>query len=191
MCLPVTSKKQYEKKYMPGINLSRSAEQAAELKKYDSFGRGAISILVILALTLAAWGGIAYYERQLSAEIGGIVSEISAKRGVFSGVDVDDVADFQFRLEILKAGLKEQVSPAGMLGSVEGLLLPGVVLEKYSFDAEKKTVSLSGEADALGTIARQMVLMKRMPGFSGLSMNSLSREDGGMFTFDLSIALSL
>jgi hypothetical protein len=176
---------------MPGINLSRSAEQSAELKKYDSFGRGAISILAILALTLVAWGGIAYYERNLSAEIDGIVSEISEKRGVFSSIDVDDVADFQFRLEILKTGLKEQISPAGMLGSVEGLLLPGVVLGKYAFDAEKKAISLSGKADALGTIARQMVLMKRIPGFSGLSMNSLSREEGGAFEFDLSIALSL
>ncbi len=174
---------------MPGINLSHSAEQANELRGRNSFGRGAVSIVVILLLSIAAWGGISFYEKKLMAEVDGIASEVAAKRGAFSGADVDDVADFQFRLEILKNGLKERVSPAGMLGSVEGLLLPGIRLTEYSFDAKEKTVSLTGEADALGTVAKQLVLIKRMPEFAGLSVDSLSREESGIFEFGLSIAL--
>ncbi len=176
---------------MPGINLSHSSvEQAAELKKYDSFGRGAVTIVAILLLVLAAWGGVVFYGKKLSAEMDGIVAEIATKRGAFSGADVDDVADFQFRLEVLKAGLKERVSPAGMLNSIEELLLPAVALTGYSFDAKEKEISLAGEADALGTIAKQMVLLKRTSGFSGITVNSLSREDSGRFKFDLSVAVS-
>jgi len=175
---------------MPGINLSRSAEQATELRGRNAFGRGAVSIVVILLLSIAVWGGVSFYEKKLVAEVDSIASEIVTKRGVFSGTDVDDVADFQFRLEILKDGLRDRVSPAGMLGSIEELLLPGIRLTEYSFDAEKKTVSLIGEADALGTVAKQLVLIKRMPAFSGLSVDSLTRsEESGIFEFGLSIEL--
>lgn len=175
---------------MAGINLSHSAEQASELKQHSVFGRGAIIIVVILLLTLAAWGGISFYEKKLVAEVDGIASEIASKRGAFFGADVDDVADFQFRLDILKAGMNDRVSPAGMLGSVEELLLPGIRLTEYSFDAAKKEVVLDGDADTLGTIAKQMVLIKRMPGFSNLSVKSLSRADDGKFEFGFSVLLS-
>lgn len=175
---------------MPGINLSRSAEQATELKKYNSFGRGAISIIIVLVLVVAAWIGIVSYEKKLVAEVEGIASDIAAKRGAFSGSDVDDVADLQFRLEILKAGLQERVSPASMLGSMEGLLLPGIVLSEYSFDALTRVISVSGKADTLGIIAKQMVLIKRVPEFSGLSVDTLSRNGDGKFDFSFSIGLS-
>ncbi len=174
---------------MPGINLSRSAEQATELKKYNSFGRGAVSIIIVLILVIAAWIGIASYEKRLVAEVEAIASDAATKRGAFSGSDVDDVADLQFRLEILKAGLRERVSPAAMLGSIEGLLLPGIVLSEYSFDAPKRMITVSGKADALGTIARQMVLVKRVPEFSGLSVDTLSRDEDGKFEFSFSIEL--
>lgn len=175
---------------MPGINLSRSAEQATELKKYNSFGRGAVSIIVVLILVIAAWIGISSYEKKLVAEVDRIASDVATKRGAFSSSDVDDVADLHFRLEALKAGLKERVSPASMLGSIEGLLLPGIVLSEYAFDAEAKTVSVSGRADTLGMIAKQMVLIKRVPEFAGLSVEALSREEDGKFEFTFSVSLS-
>lgn len=175
---------------MPGMNLSRSAEQSTELKKYRSFGRGAVSIVAMLLLMVAVWFGITSYEKKLVAEVAAITSDIAEKQGGFSGSDVDDVADFQFRLEILKEGLENRVSPAGMLGSIEGILLPGIRLTEYAFDAKEKTVSLTGEADALGTVAKQMVLIKRIPEFSELSVDSLSRDDEGTFQFSLSIGLS-
>jgi hypothetical protein len=175
---------------MPGINLSRSAEQATELKKYNSFGRGAVSILIVLILVIAAWIGIVSYEKKLVAEIDGIASDIAAKRGSFSSSDVDDVTDFQFRLEILRAGLRERVSPASMLGSIEGLLLPGIVLSKYSFDASTRIISISGKADTLGIIAKQMVLAKRVPELAGLSVDELSSDKDGKFSFSFSIKLT-
>jgi hypothetical protein len=174
---------------MPGINLSRSAEQATELKKHDSFGRGAVSVVIVLVLALAAWGGVSYYGKKLSAEIDGVTSEIDSKKGVFSSADIDDVADFHFRLEIVKAGLGGRISPAGMLGSVEELILPGVRLTEYSFDATAKEIVFAGEADTLGTIAKQMVIVKRIPQFSGLSVDSISRTEDGKFEFGFSISL--
>jgi hypothetical protein len=175
---------------MPGINLSHSAEQASELKRSHSFGRGAVSVIGIFALALAVWGGVSFYEKKLVAEVDAVAAEIVSKKGAFSGADVDDVADFQFRLEILESELNGLVVPASMLGSIEGLLLPGVVLTEYAFDAATKSITLIGKTDSFGTIARQMVLIKRMPDFSGLSVKSLSRDKDGVIRFDFSVALS-
>jgi len=177
---------------MPGINLSHASEQSVELKKYDSFGRGALSIALILIFSVAAWGGIVYYEKKLTAEIGTISDKIAEKQGAFSSADVDGVADFKFRIDILKAELSEErVSPARLLGSIEELLLPGIRLSSYSFSSNEagRTVSLIGEADSLGTVAKQMVIIKRMPGFSSVLVDSLSREENGTFKVGISMVI--
>lgn len=175
---------------MPGINLSRSTEQAS-IKEQHSFGRGAISIIGVLLLLLAAWFGTDFYGRQLSSEIDAIDREISSKRNVFSGADVDDVADIQFRINILESALKRPIPPIVTLRAVETLLLPGIKLTKYAFDAELNTVSFSGEADTLGVLAKQMVLVKRIPDFSELSVNTIGqKEKSNAFTFEFSARLS-
>lgn len=174
---------------MPGINLSQSA-QKKEVEKYNTFGRGLASVVGVLGLALAVWGGLVFYEKRLSEEVANIQSTIEENRRHLSGDEVNKVADFQNRLDLIAKNLDGQTLPAEMLRSMEGVILPGIVLTRYEFDSDASSLSVDGSADSFRTVAQQMVLMKRLPDFQSLSVKNVTRADAGGVEFEFLLALS-
>ncbi len=175
---------------MPGINLSQTAQQKTGIRKHAIFGKGLIAIIIVLLLAVAAWRGLAFWEQRIDGEIAAIEAETAKVRAGFGGEQADKVADFQFRLDTIGESFGDKVYPADMLRSLEGLMLSGVDLSEYSFDANKRTISIAGQVDSFLIIAQQMAILKRTPGFASLSVDSLEREETGKIGFRFSINLA-
>lgn len=172
------------------MNLSQNSQQPSALKKHPVFGKGLIVIIIVLILSLAAWQGLAYWERRIDAEIGATATRIQETQASFAGKQADEVADFQFRLDAIDKSFFGKVYPGKMLRETEGMILPGVDLSEYSFDKEKGAVTIGGEADSFLLVAQQMVLMKKMSDFSSISVDELKREENGKIGFRLLVTLN-
>lgn len=174
---------------MPGINLSQSA-QKKEIEKYDSFGKGMYFTVGVLIFIVAIWVGLVFYEKKLVGSIVTIQGAINENRQYFSGNDLNDVADFQYRLDLISKNLDEQIYPSDMLRSLESVILPAVVLSQYEFDAKTSSVAIKGSADSFRSVVQQMVLMKRLPNFQSLSVKNVSHANSGGVDFEFLLTLS-
>lgn len=175
---------------MPGINLSQTAQQKTDVRKHVIFGKGLIAITIVLLLAVAAWRGLVFWEQRIDGEIAVIDAETGKIRADFKGEQADKVADFQFRLDIIDRSFAGKIYPADMLRSLESLMIAGIDLSDYSFDAKKRSVSIAGQADSFLAAAQQMAILKRTPGFASLSVDSLDREETGKIGFRFSINLA-
>ncbi len=175
---------------MPGMNLSQNAQQPSALKKHPIFGKGLIAIIIILILSLIAWQGLAYWERRIDTEISDITARITETQASFGGKQADEVADLQFRLDAIEKSFSGKVYPGEMLRGLEGVILPGIDLSEYSFNKEKGSITIAGEADSFLLVAQQMVLLKKMSDFSAISVDKLKREENGKISFNLLATLN-
>lgn len=175
---------------MPGINLSQTAQQKTGIRKHAIFGKGLITIIIVLLLAVAAWRGLVFWEQRIDGEIAAIEAETAKIRASFEENQADKAADFQFRLDIIGKSFAGKVYPADMLRSLESLMLAGIDLSEYGFDAKKRSISIAGQSDSFLTVAQQMAILKRTPGFASLSVESLEREETGEIGFSFSINLA-
>lgn len=175
---------------MPGINLSQTAQQKTGVRKHAIFGKGLIAIVIVLLLAVAAWRGLVFWENRIDGEIAAVEAETAKVRIGFGGEQADRVADFQFRLDSIAGSFKDKVYPADMLRSLESLMIAGIDLSEYGFDAKKRTITLAGQSDSFLAVAQQMAILKRTPGFASLSVDSLERKETGKIGFKFSINLA-
>jgi hypothetical protein len=177
---------------MPGINLSQSAMQNEQIRSASEkkwFGPGFIWSMVLLLLLVAIWGGLVFYERRLQTDIAAIVASTDQNKKGFSGGDVDTVADFSLRFGLITRNLEKKVDPAKNLAFLEGVILDSVVLSSYSYNQAGRAIAISGVADSFRGLTQQLVALRTLPDFSGLSVGNSRRTEGGKIDFSVSIAL--
>lgn len=175
---------------MPGINLSQTAQQKTDIRRHPILGKGLIAIIVVLLLAVAAWRGLLFWESRINKEVEGIEAETAKIRVDFDGEQADQVVGFQFRLDSIAQSFVNKTYPADMLRSLESLMLGGIDLSEYSFDAQKQSITITGQSDSFLAVAQQMAILKRTPGFDELAVDSLKREETGKISFTFSINLA-
>ncbi|NTW29859.1 MAG: hypothetical protein HGA33_01100 [Candidatus Moranbacteria bacterium] len=170
---------------MPGMNLAQSAQQG-KMGSGKRVGPGLLFLLSVVVAVVVIWAALAIYERMLSAGISEIESRIVERRESLSPGKVDQVTDFHFRIERIAEDRHADFGLVESLDSIEKLILPGVTLSEYSYDAEKSTIRLRGEADSFRTVVQQMTVFKKTATLSALSVPSLERNDAGRVDFSFS-----
>lgn len=174
---------------MPGMNLAQSAQQKGG--KMSGIGRGLIFLVTIAGVMAAIWGGLLFYEGQLSRGISDAGTRINQVRTDMTQSKVDAVTDFQFRIESVAKNItavwKNSTEVSDLLGSVESNILPGIALSRYSFNADQRTVEMAGEADSFRAVVQQMTVFKKMPGLNSLSVSKLERNSAGRIDFSFSM----
>lgn len=176
---------------MSGMNLSQSAQQRKENEGRKGVGQGLLFLVAVIVIVAGIWGGLLFYENSLAADVVDMGARIQQEQTGMSLDKIDSVTDFQFRIQDIAADKgKNPVELTDLFGAVEGAVLPGVTLSKYSYDAEAKTVELGGEADSLRTVVQQVaVLKKKMPGLGTFSVPKIERNGSGRISFSFSLSL--
>jgi hypothetical protein len=176
---------------MPGINLSQSVQRKEEEQKVKrSSWTGTIIMSAVLVLTLAVCGGLYWFDQSLTSENENTKRLIDEEKANIPQEKVDQVADFQFRIENIRDSFKMTTHPERTLSLLEANILPEVVLSTFSFDKAKGTVILSGEANEYRNVVQQMTALKKSPQVSSLSVDNLGRNENGKVRFSFSLVVA-
>jgi len=179
---------------MPGINLSQSSQQDGSAgrntaERGSEFSGRLAASAGLLVLAFAIWVGLTLYQNKLQSDTDSIATDITNKKTLFNGNDVDKVADLQLRLDMIKQNFadKQQRTPDKMLTQIESVVLNGVVLTKYAYSG--KSIAISATADSIKTFAQQLVTFKGVPNFGAVNIGASTKNKDGTVDFDLTIAL--
>ncbi|NTW13955.1 MAG: hypothetical protein HGA31_02915 [Candidatus Moranbacteria bacterium] len=176
---------------MPGINLSQSVQRKEEEKKVKrSSWTGTVLMSAVLILSLVVCGGLYWYDSSLTSENEGTLRLIEEERANIPQDKVDQVADFQFRIENISDSFKLTTHPERTLSLLEANILPEVVLSTFTFDKTKGTVILAGEANEYRNVVQQMTALKKSPQVSSLSVDNLGRNENGKVSFSFSLVVA-
>lgn len=176
---------------MPGINLSQSVQRKEEEKKVKrSSWTGTLLMSAVLVLSLVVCGGLFWMDRSLTSENDETQRLIDQEKASVPQEKVDQVADFEFRIENIRDSFKRTTHPERTLSLLEANILPDVVLSTFSFNKIKGTVVLSGEANEYRSVVQQMTALKKSPQVSSLSVDNLDRNENGKVNFTFSMVMA-
>ncbi len=165
------------------MNLSPSALGKKEGRR-GIFDTSFIAVLIIFFLVLAGWGGMRWYIQKLDDKLTGIEAEIEKNSLQLQGENVDRVANFGVRLELIdKQSKSSAVDSQKLLSQLESLAVPSVRLTEYKYNEAEKTVTVSGETDTFRYVAQQMVSLKSESLFAGIKVETLTRTKEGRIAF--------
>lgn len=169
------------------MNLAQSAQGAGKHSGFPHIGSGLFFLIGIVATVVAVWGGLSVYEGMLTSGIAQTESRIEQERADMPQGKIDQVADFQFRIDQVVAE-GESFDASRLLDSFGGQILPGVALTSFNYDAATKVADVEGEADSFRTVAQQMTAFKKLDAVSELTAPSLERSESGRVSFSFSVA---
>lgn len=177
---------------MPGINLSQSAlKSKAEKKEKRASWTGTFVMSLFLVLVTAAWGGAYAYEQRLVSDISGIRQKIDELKKSVSSKEIDRIADFEFRTELIGQSASNRTHPESIFPLIESNMIPEVTLTALSYDEENRVVMLEGVANDFRGLVLQMTALKRVPDVSSLSVEDIGRDESGRVTFAFSMGISV
>jgi len=173
---------------MPGMNLSQSTMEE-EVGKQSLFDSGFIVSLSLILLSALTFGGLHLYISSLDKKISALESELSGSAVSLKGEHIDRVADFDARLNHFSTNKTEFFETRDIFQKLESSVLPGVVLEKFQYDAKEKTVTVDGISGDYRRLAEQIMTLKKEAIFSKLKVENISRNNEDQVTFVLKGAL--
>ena len=175
---------------MPEINLLPEEErkQAASQQLRKKLNRYSIGVLLIAVLVSAAvfgyWAQLLRTDRQLSGKI----EDLSQ--------DLQRLSNVENLARILKAKLSTIVAISGKTQNYESLmndisqLIPSQVALSGVTVSDKGLITLTGNAVAAGEFSNLMAsFLKRDSKFTGVTVESLNRDDKGVYKFVVSVKL--
>lgn len=175
---------------MVSINLSQSGEQRKHEQTRGTFDKRFVVSVSILILVFGVLFGLRAYGDYLDNQItmvDGQTREITAQ---FSGESVTRISDFQKRLDIIAEKLKDsQKNAQGSFGIVESLMIPGITLTSYSYNAEEKSLVLKAITDDFQKIAQQVMSFKSNSSVTNTFVKNAKRGTDGLIGFELSVGL--
>ncbi|NTW15296.1 MAG: hypothetical protein HGA38_02885 [Candidatus Moranbacteria bacterium] len=172
---------------MPGMNLAQSAQGTGRHAGLPHIGSGLLFLVGVVVAVVVVWGGLSVYEGILTDGIAEAESRIERERADMPQGKIDQIADFQLRIDRIAAE-SEPFDASKLLDSFGEQILPGVVLTNFSFDAVTKVANVEGEADSFRTVAQQMTAFKKLDNINELTAPSLERNEQGRISFSFSVA---
>lgn len=184
---------------MTTINLYQSSGERGtdKEKKVVLFDKSFVLGVGILLFVVSGLIGINVYAKQLGKDNDALAQEMAAEeaRGL-SKVAVDNVADFQNRLDLIKGMGSGEIKINDALDRTAASLVAGVVVEKYTYNDKKGELEITLMANDYRTIATQLLNFKvsenavlKSRNFAGVELAGIKRVEKGV-EFDLKMALA-
>lgn len=169
---------------MPGINLSQSYNaSAAAVAKKSASDTGFLISIVILIVTLLAYGGLKLATQSYSSKKAGIESQISAVRDSLSGGEVEKVADFQKRMDNINSNFTSLASPNEKLNAIAGAMVAGSVAS--SVDSKEGVLTAIFIVDNYQTASKQILGLKNE--FDQAKISKMERGGDGKILMTLEL----
>jgi len=139
----------------------------------------------LLAITLLVWGGLRLYIASIDKKISALETVLLEGATRLEGDDIDRIANFDARVTHIWSDPSEQVDPTQILGKLESLVVPQVILTKYLYDQQKKESMILGETDDFRYLAEQILSLKSEILFSKVVVDTIGRTESGRIQFTL------
>jgi Tfp pilus assembly protein PilN len=162
-------------------NLNLATGTGEETRGPRLFNKSFVLSLVILILVLAIWGGLIAGQKYLDSKLAAAQTQYQSGYQKFLAGNAKEVADFNNRLQIANALLKNRADMGVYLSAMEKDLVPPAYLTSFKYDDTKNTLTVDGVADNYNTVAKQILSFKNdtlfssvVPGNSNLSIPTQS-----------------
>lgn len=172
---------------MTTINLYQNQEEVQKKVSDRTANGGFFFSLGILALTIMSVFGIKFYVASVVEQNLALVAEVQAKSDSLVGINsLQRILDMQTRIiEInknleVKEGKVEQLGMTEVLDNVEKSMSSGVVITKYAYNSEGKSVNVSFQSGNFNDTARQILNFKKSSYFSNVALANVSRAENGV-----------
>ncbi len=139
---------------MANINLVTDKENTKVL------GTGTGALLVAFFVVAMIYAGMVFYGNKLDADLIAVKDDYTNKFNIFSIGDSKRVLDFQNRLKISDKLLATERDNGKDLANIEDVMIAGVYLNSYSYDAQTKSIKIDCYADSYDTVAKQILSFK-------------------------------
>lgn len=170
---------------MAELNLSQSMGHDKEPKAQHFFDMGFVVSGGIFLLVILGWGGLRFYMNSLDKKVAALDAVVVTNTSELQGEAVNRVTDFDDRMSQLAKNLAENTDPAEQLRSVEGLMVPKVVLTQYEYNKDEQVITFSAKTSDFRFIAEQIMSLKSGKDFSTVTVDAIGRDADGNIIFTL------
>jgi hypothetical protein len=171
-------------------NINLSSEGIREKSPMNVGRKGTVTLVLILFLIIATYGGELIYGEKLTKDISQLQNEYKSSYGNLSEGNFLIVADFQNRLNIAKAEIDEGKNIRENLAEIEKLITPGVYLSSYKYTKKDNTILLGCVGDNYNLAAKQILSFKKSTWFSDASGGETSLDSElGKVNFKVNLKL--
>lgn len=140
---------------MPDISLLpkeyglKAAPAAKETKLF------AVLSFLILFATIGAWGGLYFYNSQISKNVDMVKDEISALPLGDREKEVEKIEEANEKLGAFGGILNNHIYMSNIFSEIEKFTLKKVYFNKFNIDTSKNLLELHGATDSYTTFAKQ------------------------------------
>jgi len=175
--------------------IPKDAPEGGYLKAQRS--SGALDLLLLAAIilvfaSLALGVGIFLYQQYLQSSLNSKRDQLERARDAFEPALIEELTRLDKRMNAAQGILNNHIAPSEVFALLEQLTLQTVGFESLSFeaaDANTMTISMSGTAVSVNSIALQADLFGKHPAIASPIFSNIRREAGGV-RFDVDAVLN-
>lgn len=173
---------------MVGLNLSQPSLQDVERetaqRKKNSFNLGLALSIGFLVLVFLVWGILYYLLGSVDRQVATADDMLSASTSSFRGDAIDKILAFDDRLHLINKGLAAGLDPKSQLDFLENLMVQGVSLDSYEYDAEARVIKIKAHASNIRSIAEQLMSFQNEKSLTKVQSEGVNRDQEGRLTFN-------
>lgn len=175
---------------MSNINLYQNEQLSKEAIREGLFDKGLLVGTIIFVIFLAGFGGMKMYLRSLDSQIAAAKEEELASRNSLNKEDVNLVASFQQRMDMLASGKAAfaKNNPISVFQNVQNAMIGGVVAS--DINVKDKTVGVAFLADNFEVLAKQILSFKKSGVFKDVQMKNSVLDEKGKVKAELTMTLA-
>ncbi len=170
---------------MPNINDVRS-----EIPVFIPWRFFVFSLSLVIAIVAINFFIVLVYQPTFEKSKQDVEKQIEDKKIAFEQTDRQKISSIYSKLYFLNAALPNHLLASPLFTLLEKNTLPEVVFNSFSFNTEKSSLVLSGDADALQTLVKQVFIFESLKEVAGVSLTSAALNKlTNRFEFTFNLAL--
>lgn len=178
---------------MANLNFYQPSREKEVVKKNESAFSPSIFVgLALILLTLAVWGGLLYYNKQLDLQIVQVKDDISAAEKSLDRSIFSEVATFSAKISNIENVSLKRDNPSERIFNViqANILKSGITATDISYEEAKREVGFSFEADNFELVAKQLMRFKSLSDyFSDVDFSGSERDQTGKLSCDFKLVI--
>jgi hypothetical protein len=171
---------------MVDINLHQVAENDLRINKKSSILKsGSFVAFLLLSVVLVAYGATVLFKNISIDKRDDLTLKRTQEMASFDPSEVNEVVDFQYRLDNIDFNLKNKKAPNDVLEIVEKFIVKGSYLDSYAYDSIKNQIEMTIVLNSFRLGANQILSLKNSGLFSDVKVVESGRNDDEQAVFTL------
>lgn len=172
---------------MSNINLRQTNQKDESARTVGVFSGSMVISIVLITLSLGAWGGLEFYKRSIEDQITAAQAEIDAASAEISVKDLERLVAFQDRAERIDKKLKTKNTPDTLFAALQQAVVPGAAVDE--FGVADKNVKVSMRVDTFQTAAKQIMSFKKSTVFGDANVSGATKNEKDEIVLELKMVI--